>query len=705
MIVEGIMQSEQKLIRVLYVDRISKIAFTIEMEENKWPKAILLKQLQDEYKQVTKESSLMKEHFLIIKDDDLSDSEQSKRNFAYDVVEFLLKEIPEPLIYDHRKRLEGIRKVEGIFNISQKTIKKYLISYWKGGKTQNALLPNYRKCGGKGKEKQLGNKKIGRPRGELGEGVNVTNQMKPILSKGLNKYYYTSKQNSLRTAYELMVKEYFTEKVIQKDGLKIPIIKDIDNIPSYQQFLYWYRKNNNIKKEVASRQSTKEYYQLNRPIIGRSEEDGELGPGTLYQIDSTIFDCYLVSAMDRNLIVGRPVFYSVMDVYSRMIVGINVTFEAFNSYIGGMVALENTMTEKVSYCKRYGIEIKEGEWPIYYIPQRILADRGELEGKQIEAAIRNMGITIQNAPPFRGDLKGIIEASFRNMNLLVKPHIDGVVTNSKNLVERGEKDYRLNANMTLYEFTQIIIKCVLFHNNHHMLSHYVTNEIQLQDSIEKVPIHLWNHGVKNLKGILRVLSEEFIKTSLLPEGSATITAKGVVFKKMVYLSETILKSSLLTEARTLGNKRIKVSYDPRDASYVYLVNKEDNTLKKLTLVDTYLKYRGLSEIEIKVLREQETLLEQESKGKELQAKMNLIEDIQQIVKKSKQEMNKVKKTSVTKTEKLKGIKDNLQEERKIEREQDRIRKEQDNGIAESSIEDYLDDELELFKQLQEKGQY
>ncbi|WP_164907503.1 hypothetical protein [Clostridium septicum] len=45
------------------------------------------------------------------------------------------------------------------------------------------------------------------------------------------------------------------------------------------------------------------------------------GPGSLYQIDATVADVYLVSEFNRNWIIGRPVLYMVLDSFSRMIVG------------------------------------------------------------------------------------------------------------------------------------------------------------------------------------------------------------------------------------------------------------------------------------------------------------------------------------------------------------------------------------------------
>ena len=55
------------------------------------------------------------------------------------------------------------------------------------------------------------------------------------------------------------------------------------------------------------------YQQNYRTIIGDATQDADLGSGSVFQIDSTIFDIYLVSSANRDIIVGRPVLYVVID--------------------------------------------------------------------------------------------------------------------------------------------------------------------------------------------------------------------------------------------------------------------------------------------------------------------------------------------------------------------------------------------------------
>ena len=100
-----------------------------------------------------------------------------------------------------------------------------------------------------------------------------------------------------------------------------------------------------------------------------------------------------------------------------MITGIYVGLEG-PSWIGAMMALDNMIADKVEYCREYGIEISEEQWPCRHLPEIIIADRGEFEGYNVENLINNLNIKIENTSPYRGDLKGIVEREV--LELLMK---------------------------------------------------------------------------------------------------------------------------------------------------------------------------------------------------------------------------------------------------------------------------------------------
>ncbi len=590
-----------------------------------------------------------------------------KQEEYYEIVQFLLQRNNKNDIFYKKTRKKIIDEAKLKFNISESKLKRIFNRYLKNGKVLSSLYPSFENCGGKGKARDI-------VRFKNDDIVNVDYKFRKIFEEGINKYYKSSKKNSLRTTYELIMRDYISKNPNSK-------------IPSLKQFYYWSNKINkeNRKNIISKRYGDRIYQQTSRHITGNSIED-TLAPSDLYQVDSTILDVYLVSRLNRNLIVGRPVLYLVIDTYSRMIVGINVTLEPFNSYTGVQMALVNAFTSKVDYCKEYGIDINEDEWNTSCIPNRILADRGELLSSNVENAIINLGIMIQNVPPYRGDMKGIVEKAFERIHALIKPFCEGVVDNKFNLIERGSEDYRLKANLTLEEITTIIINCVLFHNNHKVMDYYHSDGLDIESNIPKIPRELWDYGIEKKKGMLRILPEDVVKINLMPIKEVTVTAKGVRFNKLYYVSPYTLENRFYQKARIEGNYKIKVSYNQNNISEIYYI-KEDGAYDVLKLVNYMSHYKDLSEEELNQIFIEVDRLNEKVKENELNAKFKLYNEIEKITKNAEREMEIVKDRSLSKSERLRNIRDNLEREREYH-------KNKDKDVNQIDTES---DELELFE--------
>jgi hypothetical protein len=519
------------------------------------------------------------------------------------------------------------------------------------------LLSNYFKCGGASVEKKAGELKRGRPRkfgGTLGKGINIDEEVRRVFRVAINKYYNTSKKNSLVTSYEFMLKDFFYEDYKIQNGIKIPVLKDRDEIPTLEQFRYWFNKERNIKREITLRNSSRKYELNNRAILGSSTYEA-IGPTSIYQIDATVADIYLVSRFNRNWIIGRPVVYSIKDVYSSMVAGISVSLEG-PSWVGAMVALFNAMSNKVSFCKEYGIEIEQEQWPCCYLPNSILADRGELEGYNIETLVANLGIKVSNTPSFRADWKGIVEQYFRIINLKVKPLVPGVI--NEDFRQRFSKDYRLDAKLDLYQFTQIIIKCALYHNNSHYIRNFNREELMIKDDIVPTPINIWNWGIKNKVGKLRVLPEDIIKLNLMPTDFAVVTENGIRFQEMYYGSEMALKERWFETARNKGHWRIKVSYDPRKLNFIYIITDNGLNFEKCFLLKHQGRYMDRTIEEIQYLLQMESLNMQSNSVEEIQSKIDLVSEIEEVVKNAENLTNREKVDGESDSSRIKGIRVN-----------------------------------------------
>lgn len=589
-----------------------------------------------------------------------------KRDFYYEIICFLFNRSKNYEIYYKNTRTEIINEAMKKYNVSYSTVKRIFCMYLKSGKVRDSLIDNVNNCGGPGKERKIKNRE---------RGIVIDDIIKKLFKEGINKYYNTSKKNSLKTCYELIIREYL------KDDKKL-------EIPTFKQFYYWYKKFSvdNKKNEISKRYGERIYQQKARAIVGNSLQDA-LSPSEIYQIDSTILDVYIVSRLNRN-IIGRPVLYLILDVYSRMIVGMNVTIESFNSYQGVKGALINAMSDKCSYCRKFHIGIDKEEWNVRCVPTRILADRGELLSGNIENAIANLGIMIQNTPPYRGDMKGIVEKSFERIHSYIKPFVDGVVENKFNKVERGAEDYRLKANLTLEEITQIIIKCILFYNNHHVLEHYESDGLTIENNIPKIPIKIWKYGIKIKKGLLRELPEEVIKVNLLHNrDDISVTSKGVKFNKLYYVSKYTLEQGWYERSRIQGCSKfkIRISYDPNDLSEIYYIKEDGMSYDTLKLVTYMEQYKNMSEEELNKTFEYENKLNKEASELEIREKVILFDEIEKITKNAKEEQEKFKNKNISKTARLKNIRENLEEERKF------FRNDTDN--------DYMNEEIEEFNEI------
>ncbi|WP_238456725.1 Mu transposase C-terminal domain-containing protein [Desulforamulus aeronauticus] len=338
------------------------------------------------------------------------------------------------------------------------------------------------------------------------------------------------------------------------------------------------------------------------------------------------------------------------------------------SWLGAMMALINASSDKVKFCKEYEIDIRESDWPCCHVPQMIVADRGEMIGKNAESFANTLNIQIKYAPPYRADWKGIVEQHFRVIQQRVKPFLPGYV--DKDFRERGVRDYRLDAKLDIYQFTQIIIKCIIYHNTKHFLTTYSRDEMMVADEVKPVPVELWKWGIANRSGSLRYYPEDIVKLSLMPKDTARVTHKGIIYKKLHYSCDKAIREMWFDRARRKTWK-VDISYDPRNLNSIYIRDTEDQTFyEKCYLLDSQSRYFEKTLDEIKYLMEYEKLEEQKSAYINLQSESDLKSDIESIVRQAEDMTKMVSSNTVSNSSKVKGIQKNRQVEKEINREKE-----------------------------------
>ena len=80
-----------------------------------------------------------------------------------------------------------------------------------------------------------------------------------------------------------------------KDGILIPILPPAEELPTFRQFRYWYETYYyDAVRSIKKRFGETAFNLKSRQLLGDATSIA-FGPGSVYQIDATIADIYLVS--------------------------------------------------------------------------------------------------------------------------------------------------------------------------------------------------------------------------------------------------------------------------------------------------------------------------------------------------------------------------------------------------------------------------
>lgn len=590
------------------------------------------------------------------------------RDSAWAVIKDMV--IDEPAIYDEIERGRLIREASKKHNVHKMTVYKYLRRYWWGGKIINALLPEFSRCGGIGKERSLNERSAKRGRPTIvsrqtpdRQGLNVDEDIKRLFRYALDNYYLRKDGPDLRTAYNDMLRHHFNIGFREENGEKTPIMPASHLVPSIGQFKYWANKFMDLEKTLTARKGDRAFQLRHRAVLGDSTQMA-IGPGSIYQIDATVADVYLVNRLNRSLIIGRPVVYAAIDVFSRVIAGLYVGLEG-PSWLGAMMAVANAITDKVAYCARYGISISPDEWPCRFLPEKIMADRGEFISNASDLIVDSLNIDIDNTPPYRADWKGIVEQHFRCINLKGIKWIPGAVRKR----ERGEKDCRLDAQLDIEQFTRILIHNARRHNSTHWMEWYPCPAEVIQDGISPIPLDLWNWGIANRIGHLRETTPERAMLALMPRDTARVTPQGILFQGMHYSCERAEKEQWFVHARNSGRWSLQASYDPRHMDVIYL-HLQHQLPEVCHLLAKDLRFAGATYEDVIDWRYHVHAAKNRHADREMQGQANYDARVQAIL----EESARMKQTDAGKAtnnrQSVKGIKDNRKEEREQLRQEE-----------------------------------
>lgn len=532
-------KSREQIIRVLDVK--NEKVFVIDCVKRTMPYWVIVDSLSG-YEEYT-ESEMIQRTGAVIPDIEKLDAES--RRFIREHFTMIAPVLP--FVSDMKQRTYIINQIAAEKNVSKQTIRNYLCLYLV---YQNEVVF----CPKQKEEKEL-------------------TEDEKNMRWGLNKFYYNQHKNSLSTAYTLLLRA----KYCDESGRVLP------EHPSVNQFRYFEKKYRKRQNYYISRNGLKDYQKNHRPLLGDGIQEfaPHVGVGML---DATVCDIYLVN--DAGELIGRPILTACIDAYSGLCCGYSLTWEGGTYSLRGLML--NVIEDKKEHCKKFGIQIQKEDWHCDKMPATLVTDMGSEYVSSTFEQIAELGVTLINLPAYRPELKGSVEKFFDLIQGYFKPILKGKGIIEPDFKQRGSHDYRKDACLTLYQFEQILLRCILFYNSKRIIENYPYTESMIREKVLPTSCSIWDYGLRQASAdLLDITSEELILT-LLPRTEGRFTRQGLKVNGMRYRHDNYTEKYLAGGTAT-------VAYNPENTSYVWLL--ENGSYILFELIESRYRNKNLEEVE------------------------------------------------------------------------------------------------------------
>lgn len=380
---------------------------------------------------------------------------------------------------------------------------------------------------------------------------------------------------------EQIVDSAFVRRYRQEDGKLVPIDPKLGEYPNGRQIRRVLEKSIPKLQRLLERTTKGHFKRSLRGLVARSWK-GVVGPGHTWAIDSSIADVYLRSSVNRAWIIGRPIVYIIVDVWSTAVVGFYVCLDG-PSWAMAKVALFSAVANPQLLGSLWGYEVTPSLSPAPSMCAVLLCDRGEYLSQAAKVTGAKLITDLSYTPPYRPDLKGLVEVLHRIEKDRQYYFIPGAIDQRREEYELRRFDPN-EAVMTVPEYVAFLHEVFTTYN----LTAPRENRLDVfmrAAGVFPSPAGLWRYGHEVGVGVRRHLSETTLITELLPSEQASVTRQGVKFLGMEYSSPEIEEQEWTARARNFGAWNIQAHYFPGSVSRLWTPNPAAAGLLELQLSD------------------------------------------------------------------------------------------------------------------------
>ena len=365
--------------------------------------------------------------------------------------------------------------------------------------------------------------------------------------------------------YDRVIEAAFVNQYKQDGDARVPVLPPQGTFPNQRQVRHIIESGVN-RLERLLRQTTQGHFDRNlRGMRGRAY-DGVPGPGHTFAIDSTVGDIYLRSAIHPAWIIGRPIVYVIVDVYSTAVVGFYICLEG-PAWRDAKLAIFSSLCEVGMTNDLHGFEPIESLWPRPTLPYRLRCDRGEYLSAAARKTAKALAIDLEFAPPRRPDWKGSVEVLHRIGKDAQYGFLPGAFDARREELElRSSKPDESVLN--LREYAEILHGCFAEYNLQADRTNRLTAEM-MGAGVPPTPAGLWRFGHEAGFGNLRATSQDLLAAELLPRGNAVIRRNGLYFESLEYAADADTMQMWTGQARNVGVIDLPVYYYPNSTSRIW----------------------------------------------------------------------------------------------------------------------------------------
>lgn len=371
-----------------------------------------------------------------------------------------------------------------------------------------------------------------------------------IINEGIDTVYLTEERKSKRELYEWIEQRIKLENRTRAPDEQLPKA----SMRLIHRFLDQHERYQILKARFGER------------IAKQSTRIFNLGPQCerpleRVEVDHTPLDLLVVHDK-TGLILGRPWITVMIDKYTRMVIGMYISFR-------------RPSAESVLRCLRHAIlpktYVKErfpdvvGDWPCYGLIEVLYCDNGlEFHAKALEAACASLGIHVVYCPPRSPHLKGAIERFLKTLNYNLIHMFPG--TTFSKYEKRLDYDTDKKAVLTYSQLEEILHRWLID-----------IYSIDFHRGIHGAPYQRWQDAIQIHPPRLPP-SPEHLKVYLGKVGQRKLDSNGIRIHGLTYTSPALEEWWNKAQKREKSqSQEVLVRFDPDDIETLYVLDPKTNT--------------------------------------------------------------------------------------------------------------------------------